>query len=129
MSSISNLCYDNSNSFLNVLSPCITDSDNATLIRMPTHDEIKDRLPPGFYQKMWDIVGNGTVKMVQSFFHSKHMLRENNHNFISLIPMTNFPKTADEFRPISLCNISYKIISKLIDIVIANMSLTKRLND
>lgn len=73
-----------------------------------------DEFPLGFYQKMWDIVGNDIVEMVQSFCHTKHMLRKNNHNFLSLIPKTNCHKTADDFKPISLCNTSNKIISKLI---------------
>ncbi|XP_026396005.1 uncharacterized protein LOC113290639 [Papaver somniferum] len=37
-----------------------------------------------------------------------------NHNFISLIPKNNAPKTPADFRPISLSNVIYKIISKLL---------------
>ena len=50
--------------------------------------------------------------MVQSFFASGLMLKEMNHTFITLIPKTPNPSTVHNFRPISLCNISYKIISK-----------------
>ena len=50
--------------------------------------------------------------MVQSFFASGLILKEMNHTFITLIPKTPNPSTVNNFRPISLCNISYKIISK-----------------
>jgi hypothetical protein len=34
--------------------------------------------------------------------------------FLTLIPKTNRPRSFDDFRPISLCNLCYKIISKII---------------
>ena len=37
-----------------------------------------------------------------------------NSTFLALIPKTDNLETLDEFRPISLCNCSYKIISKVI---------------
>lgn len=116
------------NNYHDFISPCISDDDNAMLIAMPTSDEIKsvifdmkpcttpgpDGFSPDFYQIMWDTVGVDIVKVVQSFFHSGHILKQMNHNFITLIPKNNFPKHAVDFRPISLCNTSYKVISKLL---------------
>ena len=37
-----------------------------------------------------------------------------NHNFITLIPKVGNTESVSEFRPISLCNLLYKIISKVI---------------
>jgi ribonuclease HI len=37
-----------------------------------------------------------------------------NKTFVVLIPKSNFPRHFNDFRPISLCNLCYKIISKLI---------------
>lgn len=37
-----------------------------------------------------------------------------NHTKISLIPKVENPETVNNFRPFSLCNVTYKIITKLI---------------
>ena len=42
------------------------------------------------------------------------MIDNLNHTFISIIPKTKSPETAKDFRPVSLCNILYKIISNTI---------------
>ncbi|XP_026417342.1 uncharacterized protein LOC113312820 [Papaver somniferum] len=116
------------NSFLDILEPCITTTEDDFLIHPPTDEEIKviawqmqpwtspgpNGYPPGFYQQMWDTVGVDTTNMVKRFFHSGYLLKQMNHNFVSLIPKNNAPKTPADFRPISLSNVSYKIISKLL---------------
>jgi hypothetical protein len=48
------------------------------------------------------------------FFLNKKTAREHNHTFITLIPKQIGAHSVNQFRPISLCNISYKIISKIL---------------
>jgi hypothetical protein len=43
-----------------------------------------------------------------------HLLKEQNHTFIALVPKQLGPASVNHFRPINLCNIIYKIISKIL---------------
>ena len=51
---------------------------------------------------------------IQAFFHSGSLLKAFNHAFITLIPKLPNPEEVSHFRPISLCNVFYKIISKVL---------------
>lgn len=51
--------------------------------------------------------------MVQKFFETGFLLKELNHTNIVLIPKQDNPSLITYFRPISLCNVAYKIISKI----------------
>lgn len=73
-----------------------------------------DGLPPGFYQHFWSVLGNDICNLVQSFFHRGYLLKKLNEPFITLIPKVQNPDVLSQFRPISLCNAVYKIISKVI---------------
>lgn len=73
-----------------------------------------DGLPTLFYKQYWSIVRTLIIKAVQNFFFSGHMLSEVNNSLIVLIPKITAPSSANHFRPISLCNIVYKIIAKLL---------------
>ena len=67
-----------------------------------------------FYQKHWDIIGEDVTNTMLSILNSNSSLAELNQTNIVLIPKTNNPTKMCEFRPISLCNVSYKIISKVL---------------
>ena len=54
------------------------------------------------------------IKACQHFFSSGHILREMNCTFISLIPKNAGADSLENYRPISLCNFVYKIISKVL---------------
>jgi hypothetical protein len=67
-----------------------------------------------FYTTYWQIVRLDVIHFVQSFFSGGYMLQEINHTNLVLIPKTDNPSRANQFRPISLANFNYKIISKIL---------------
>jgi hypothetical protein len=67
-----------------------------------------------FYQKYWSIIKEVVLNCVWDFFKKNHLLKERNHTFIGLIPKRLGPFSINHFRPISVCNIIYKIISKIL---------------
>jgi len=67
-----------------------------------------------FYQKFWDIVKDDLTLMVNNFLIEGTVVNGLNDTNICLIPKTAKPNHMAQFRPISLCNVSYKIISKVL---------------
>ena len=59
---------------------------------------------------MGDTVDNAML----DFLKFGHMVPEINHTHIILIPKIKAPKKISDFHPISLCNVIYKIISKVL---------------
>ena len=96
------------------------------LVAIPTDEEIREivfSLPkckaPGpdgftseFFTSSWDLVGRDLISAVQSFFLTSYMPRQTNATVISLIPKIAGASALTDFRPVSLCNTVYKIISK-----------------
>lgn len=106
----------------------VTPSMNVILTQNPSVDEIKKSIDninpdkaPGldgmtslFYQSFWEVTATEIISMVRNFFDSSAFDPQLNQTNIYLIPKTERPQELAEFRPISLCNVSYKIISKIL---------------
>jgi hypothetical protein len=60
------------------------------------------------------IVKLSVIVSMQSFFRDSFLLKEFDHTNIALIPKVNNPSRVNQFRPISLTNFNYKIISKIL---------------
>ncbi|XP_060964189.1 uncharacterized protein LOC133033466 [Cannabis sativa] len=73
-----------------------------------------DGFNPGFYQKHWDIVGKDVTSMVQHFFSVGEFPDHLIHTNIVLIPKKTHPESMSDLRPIALCNVLYKIASKVL---------------
>lgn len=113
---------------LDGIQPSITDCMNSRLIRPVETSEIKkalfsmnpnkapgmDGMIPLFFQSFWYILQHDICKAVQSFFQSNCMLKSWNHTLLSFIPKVQQLTKISQFRPISLCNVIYKIIYKIL---------------
>ena len=73
-----------------------------------------DGFTAAFFKSSWDIIGKDVIEAVRDFFISGKLLKEINHTAIALIPKVSSPSSVSDFRPISLCNILFKCISKII---------------
>lgn len=106
----------------------ITQDQNDMLLALIEEKEVKktlfhihpDKSPgpngmnPGFYQKFWTTTGGDIVKLVREFFDAGNLDNQLTHTNIALIPKKKHPVYMTDLRPISLCNVVYKIISKVL---------------
>jgi hypothetical protein len=67
-----------------------------------------------FFLKFFDLIGNDVQEAVEESRNSGSMVRSLNSTFIALILKVDKPTSFGDFRPISLCNLAYKVIAKLI---------------
>lgn len=70
--------------------------------------------PAKFYQHMWEDVLEDIINIVHKFFTNQFSLSTINYTFIIFIPKKSQATSVNDFRPISHCNVVYKIISKVI---------------
>ena len=69
---------------------------------------------PLFYQNFWDLVRGDVITFILEFLNSGTLPTPLNHTFITLITKTKTPERVTQYRPISLCNVLYKIFSKVL---------------
>ena len=67
-----------------------------------------------FYQCFLMVVKNSVYKEVRGIFEKGCVPSYLNETLISLIPKCQNPETLNNYRPISLCNSVYKIVSKIL---------------
>lgn len=73
-----------------------------------------DGLHPYFYQKYWAQVKSQVIGFCKDIFNTKQIPQELNKTYLCLIPKTKQPSQITQYRPISLCNTLYKLITKII---------------
>ncbi|XP_042974644.1 uncharacterized protein LOC122306276 [Carya illinoinensis] len=73
-----------------------------------------DGFPALFYQSHWEVVGEDVTKAVLEILNEGGEIAPINNTFIFLIPKIKDPQKVLEFRPISLCNVIYKVVSKVL---------------
>ncbi|KAH9734317.1 reverse transcriptase domain-containing protein [Citrus sinensis] len=80
----------------------------------PTKAPGPDGLPAVFYQKHWHTVKEGVLTTCLHILNSQGTIGPLNHTYIALIPKIGKPRKVTDFRPISLCNVSYRIVAKTV---------------
>jgi hypothetical protein len=73
-----------------------------------------DGMPAIFYKKFWGTVGETVVNEVLQVLQGGSIPEGWNETIVVLIPKVQNPDRLKDLRPISLCNVVYKLISKVI---------------
>lgn len=87
----------------------------ATLNQMhPTKAPGPDGLSAAFFQKYWKSVSKGVITTCLHILNEGGNITPLNHTYIVLIPKIAKPMRVMNYRPISLCNVIYRIMAKTI---------------
>jgi hypothetical protein len=74
--------------------------------------------PDGFtvelFKTYWEVIKHDVYGVVEDSRCSASILKALNATMITLIPKENEARTPDRYKTIALCNVVYKIISKVI---------------
>ncbi|XP_059431505.1 uncharacterized protein LOC132165008 [Corylus avellana] len=106
----------------------VTEEMNRSLLQPFTEEEVlfalsnmaplkapgPDGFPAEFFQKNWHIVGKDICNAILESLQSGSMPEFLNFTHIVLIPKLKNPSSVSDYRPISLYNVIYKLISKML---------------
>lgn len=67
-----------------------------------------------FFQCYWNKVGHKIVQLLLGFLNDRISFSKLNHTFITLILKMKYFDLIVAFRSISLCNVTYKLLSKVL---------------
>ena len=73
-----------------------------------------DGLNPGFYQHFWNLLGPEVFQTATGWLETLSFPYNLNDTLLCLIPKCTDPQSMKDLRPISLCNVIYKIIAKVL---------------
>jgi hypothetical protein len=107
--------------------PHVTENENEILTSPFTMDEIKeamfqmehnkapgpDGFPIEFYQVFWEIIKEDLLALFSDFYEEQLPLFSLNFGVITLIPKIHKAKQIQQYRPICVLNVSFKIFTKL----------------
>jgi hypothetical protein len=113
---------------LDAVPPSVTPAMNDLLSMEYTPEEVKatldaigdlkalgpDGMPAVFFKKYWDVVGEKLTQEVLNVLRGGQIPDGWNDTIISLIPKVEKPEKVTDLRPISLCNVVYKVVSKVL---------------
>ncbi|KAL0451735.1 UNVERIFIED_CONTAM: putative mitochondrial protein [Sesamum latifolium] len=126
--SSSNPSADTMEEVVSSLENRVSEAMNEDLLRRYTSEEIEqtlkqmhplkslgpDGMSPIFFHKYWNIVRLDICACVLDFLNNGSLNPTLNFTLVVLIPKCSNPEEMAHFRPISLCNVIYKLTSKMI---------------
>eukprot|EP00253_Pinus_taeda_P023191 PITA_23191 len=106
----------------------ITEEENTLLLKPISLQEVEivvnslkagkapgpDGFTSNFYQHFWELIKWEVWQVVEEFRNMRWMYPGLNATFMALIPKSEESNSPDKYRPIALCNIIYKIVSKVV---------------
>ena len=106
----------------------VTVGDDVNLCRKPDMDEVRQVVfsinldsasgPDGFcskfYQYYWDIISNDLLEVVLDFLKGSAMPKGFQSTLLTHFPKKSSPTSWINFRPIILCNVNNKVLTKLL---------------
>lgn len=119
----------------NLIPFCVQDPVNNMLTAPISMDELKKALdcmepdkapgPDGFtarfLQSCWSTINKDLLRMVRKSQYFAKIGGSTNSTFLSLLPKEKGASDFSRFRPISMCNTSFKLITKIISIRLKNI--------
>jgi hypothetical protein len=88
--------------------------EKALFMMRPNKAHGPDGFTTGYFQRHWQLIGGDVCKVVLAFLNGDEMLDIVNDTVLVLIPKVQHPQELTQFRPIALCNVLYKMCSKVI---------------
>lgn len=99
----------------NLLRPFSADEVCLALKQMnPTKAPRPNGMSPLFFQKYWYVVGKVVTNVVLKVINSGQFPNDINHTFITLILKKKQPECVADYMPISLCNVVYELVFKVL---------------
>ncbi|GKV32053.1 hypothetical protein SLEP1_g40686 [Rubroshorea leprosula] len=106
----------------------ISQDDNETLIGPFSKKEIKEAIrncdsskAPSldgfnfkFVKDQWEVIKEDVVEFLQEFQENSKLVKGINNSFIVLMPKVDNPQKIEDYRPISLIGVIYKILAKIL---------------
>lgn len=113
---------------MEAMQPSVTEDMNTQLLKPFLKEEVEeavkemkpitapglDGMPPLFYQSFWSLIGEDICSAVLDCLENCKIPREIKCTNITLIPKVKSPELITDFSLISLCNVLYKIVSKVL---------------
>lgn len=91
----------------------VEEVEHAVFTMFPDKSPGVDGVNPAFFQTYRDIVKGDVTKFCQILFDTGVLPDHINRTIVCLIPKVKHPKQMSDLRPISLCNVLMRILSKV----------------